>query len=1827
MEVTRTWVATFRAFCLGLILGVLSVYLVLSVYAESAALRPDGNGTTLAGTAVGCDGSLRWECLNDDVTAPAAPTDTSSDYLDMTNNQINFSTLQSVTDVETATSATIYVYHRNTASNAYLRVGLFAANETTQYGSTDFGSQTSSGWSSTTYTGLNLNQAAVDDLRLRLECDKIGGGSTNNCYIYAAYVVVNFSPVIEVTVGSTGSQQNLDIGTTSAHVGGAFSIVETDSNRDVTSVTIRENGSIDAANDLKNVRLYYDLDTTGADGYDCSSETFNGDEPQYGATSTNGFSSADGTITFTQTVGISTTQSLCLYPVLDVATTSSPGDEIELQIDNPSVNVSATGADLDIEPSTAVALSGTTVIQAQDRTQYDYHWRNDVGGEGASNSATGGNSSTTLNALGIGQPVRLRLGVSNNGNRTSDATQYRLEYVQKSTQCSEETGWTDVNATDDDINMYNTTNLNNGDDTTNVALADGGVTNENTTFLTPNGGVRTTESETGSITLTSSEYVELEYSIIASTTATAGNQYCFRVTDLGTPIETYAEYPEATILADITVGSVGTLRSTVDIPTADVNAGAYFRIIDNIAGDTTVQSIKVTASGTLSVNSDITDVALWYDLDTTGADNYNCSDQSFNGNETQFGATSTSGFTSNTATFSDTQVVNTTQSMCIYVVYSASSTISDAEQLDLRIQNATTDVTIDSGTIAPAALVDLAGVTTFVTANSRQVHYHWREDIGGEGASNSATGDEDTPLENLRRTSPIRLRIGMANEGSSSTPSYQYRLEWGLKVSSCAVASYVDVGATDDEFNMYDSANLTDGDDTTNLATSSGGVTDVGATFFSNNNAVKDTSSQTGGISLPGKNFTDLEFAITASTTATEGATYCFRVTDAGDDTVLDYSVYPEVTIKPKTDFFIQRNTVDVSGTSVTLTAGQDYLEPSSSTTAFVRIVGTNNTGAGSTAGTGSADDTTVYIAPGDITSSITFTRPATAADTTRVAWEIIEYIGAPGGDNEINVREQGTVTYGTAAATASTAAVPGVVDGDDVAVFITGHGNPDTGTNYPTSLSTANFSSSTNIATFTRGATGNASVVSYAVVEFVGDNWKVQRSEHTYSLGGTTEFDTSITAVNSVTRAFIHTQKRVGSGLTNHADFGHTVWLSGVKRVSYAIESTASTPGSHTSVAWIIENVQSVGDTMIVSRSSNSESAGTSPKTVTNNIGKTISDTQDASLFINNSGNEAGGGGDQNSFPEPIISAEIISETQHQYVVTQTGGDSRTWRAEVVEWPTAARDIVQNDFYFFVDNDALTPDDPWPAGPGDVGENGGVGVNNNPIALYENFRLRMTLQISAAAMEPGIDAFKLQYGEFESSCSALSESQWHDVGGIGSTTALWRGTTTSETDGTALSTDPPTPTELLIAASDVAGTFEEQNPSAFTPFAVDPGEDVEFDWVVQHNGAKEKTTYCFRMVESTGTLLDDWLTYPTMRTAGYTPRLETWRWYDDETSLTPTTSLAAENTAPTGIANDNIIKLRTTLAEVTGGEGTDVKFKLQYSQDPNFSDNVFDVVGTSTCTATSTWCYADGAGVDNGIIDSAVLSDADTCVAGSGNGCGTYNEGTATGTATLDQAAYATTEFEFTIKSAAPRAGSVYYFRLFDVQNATSVVASTTFPSVLTESGTLVFGLSGLPAGTFTEGTTTDVATTPNSIPFGELGWDTDYKAAYRLTLDTNATEGYQVFMYATQDMLDPFGNRILPITGSNASPVTWGSGCAASAMSCIGYHAGDDSLFGGSTRFSPNNTYAQLSSTTLEEVAYSGLPAVSETTDIIFQIRISDQQPAGQYQQEVIFVSVPIY
>jgi hypothetical protein len=359
-----------------------------------------------------------------------------------------------------------------------------------------------------------------------------------------------------------------------------------------------------------------------------------------------------------------------------------------------------------------------------------------------------------------------------------------------------------------------------------------------------------------------------------------------------------------------------------------------------------------------------------------------------------------------------------------------------------------------------------------------------------------------------------------------------------------------------------------------------------------------------------------------------------------------------------------------------------------------------------------------------------------------------------------------------------------------------------------------------------------------------------------------------------------------------------------------------------------------------------------------------------------------------------------------------------------------------------------------------------------------------------------------------------------------------------------------------------------------------------------------------------------------------FAPKSQNWRWYDDETNETPSTPLASENVAPTAVGTANIIKLRISIAETGGIGANNVKFALQYSTSSDFSTGAVTLDEISSCTGGSAWCYANGAGADNAVITTNVLSDSDTCSGSAGTGCGTHNE-SGTSTSAFTQSPNTVTEYEFTlVESTGANVNTVYFFRPVNNAAGTPVPlnGAATYPSLVTGGGTLSFTIGGLATSTVTAGITTDINTDSTLVPFGTLPINTDLAGAQRLTVSTNASQGYENYAYQQQGFVNEHADAITPVAGTNGSPVAWATGCPSIASGCYGYHTTESTLAGGSTRFAADDTYAQFSNNP-DEVAYSVGPASGRNTDMVYRVKVNTTQESGSYTSGVVYIVVPTF
>lgn len=388
-------------------------------------------------------------------------------------------------------------------------------------------------------------------------------------------------------------------------------------------------------------------------------------------------------------------------------------------------------------------------------------------------------------------------------------------------------------------------------------------------------------------------------------------------------------------------------------------------------------------------------------------------------------------------------------------------------------------------------------------------------------------------------------------------------------------------------------------------------------------------------------------------------------------------------------DFKIQRGTAQIASSvsSITLTAGSDYDAPGSASSAFIRLTGHRILGSGM-----QADDTSgllhrnsaVFTNPGNIVTSVTLANGSgTANYTVEYEWEIIEYIGAASGPNEFIVREVGVIqTSASSDLTETSAGGASATDDNDVVVFITAQCQVGAGArgDYAPALFTASWDGGTGVVTITRGSAGGTArlaAASYAVVEFTGSNWTVQRITHDQTAVGT-ESET-ITDVGALTRAFIHIQQRANYA-TDPRHSGAEVWLSDTDELSFSLDYCSSTRDF---VVWVVSNSETGTGAMNVLRYSGSRASNTGAnpdrwdETVT-----AVADLTATSIM----GECCNVGSAANS--DSHIAMLAFKLTADDTLRLNRGRDlaERDWRVEIVEWPAAS-----SGYTLTTDHGALT--------------------------------------------------------------------------------------------------------------------------------------------------------------------------------------------------------------------------------------------------------------------------------------------------------------------------------------------------------------------------------------------------------------------------------------------------------------------------------------------------------------------------------------------------------
>lgn len=490
-------------------------------------------------------------------------------------------------------------------------------------------------------------------------------------------------------------------------------------------------------------------------------------------------------------------------------------------------------------------------------------------------------------------------------------------------------------------------------------------------------------------------------------------------------------------------------------------------------------------------------------------------------------------------------------------------------------------------------------------------------------------------------------------------------------------------------------------------------------TLMTSITSVGDTSSD---ISDLENTILETDISVDSLSATAGGSTVIFNMNNIGSEKLWDYDnfevfitydadiggIKTPITEKASfgypIDFKIQSGRFSVASGAgndvVTITEGIDFEKCSGD--CFIKMVSTRHTSLGFEGTTGLTnqdhDDWQFYISDdAGLTNSgddITFTRHATGT-SNHIFWEIWEYIGAPAGPNEMIGWDTGTCTFGVGSATCNGPTPIGFSGTDaDVVVFLTGAANPHVDEFEPQRcMVTTAWNAGLDRPEFTRGETGNACDVSYAVAEFSGSNWNVERIPHAFT--GANPQTEPVTDVGDRTRAFFHHQQRNGGDTAADGleQTGAEVELTDSTTLTYSLnQGTGGWNGNADSVTWIISNTETdTGFNMIVEHLHPAEraanlNAGVGPGEDSWTIAITPLTHQLSESAIVGMTSQSDGGG--NSYPRGTINAEFV-DSSTVMLYQSDAGQPQEYTFQVVQFPRVPNQWGVSNIL----NDALDPE------------------------------------------------------------------------------------------------------------------------------------------------------------------------------------------------------------------------------------------------------------------------------------------------------------------------------------------------------------------------------------------------------------------------------------------------------------------------------------------------------------------------------------------------------
>lgn len=186
-------------------------------------------------------------------------------------------------------------------------------------------------------------------------------------------------------------------------------------------------------------------------------------------------------------------------------------------------------------------------------------------------------------------------------------------------------------------------------------------------------------------------------------------------------------------------------------------------------------------------------------------------------------------------------------------------------------------------------------------------------------------------------------------------------------------------------------------------------------------------------------------------------------------------------------------------------------------------------------------------------------------------------------------------------------------------------------------------------------------------------------------------------------------------------------------------------------------------------------------------------------------------------------------------------------------------------NYRWFADAASENVTDPWPSGTLNIAQNTAIPTIPaafRPPNVGAQLRLRVQIVVSAQPLPANTLRYKLQFKKgTDGSCTT---GTWTDL----TTANQWGYGTNTVADNSQLTASQLTP------LSSVLQIFSKSAPSGLNPNAVNPGQSMEYDFLIRNNAAEGATQYSIRMVESTGAPLSLYMQCPVLVTSPDTAQL-----------------------------------------------------------------------------------------------------------------------------------------------------------------------------------------------------------------------------------------------------------------------------------------------------------------------------------------------------------------